>query len=171
MRRPKRDGRSMGAMRPKQLPLTLDKASKRAVHSQFAALPFRVVDGETKILLVTTRRTKRWILPKGWPEPGMTPAHAAAREAWEEAGVRGRAYDLPLGVYGFVKMRRDHTQMPVLAVVYPLQVERVSGLYPERHERRRKWFSPKGAAARVAEPELARLLKTFDPRVLDRATG
>ncbi|MEO1797607.1 MAG: NUDIX hydrolase [Pseudomonadota bacterium] len=158
----------MSHVRIHQLPLSISAASKRESRSQFAALPFRVVDHSLQILLVTSRRTKRWILPKGWPEHGMTPAACAAKEAWEEGGVEGRVYDLCLGVYSFEKFVKGSSDLPVVGLVYPLKVKRVAQKWPEGHERRRKWFSPKKAAAAVDAPELKGLLKTFDPKVLKR---
>ncbi|MEL7345614.1 MAG: NUDIX hydrolase, partial [Pseudomonadota bacterium] len=73
------------------------------MRTQFGALCWRIKNGETRILLVTSRRTKRWILPKGWPLHGATPAKAATREAWEEAGARGKARPICLGIYSYLK--------------------------------------------------------------------
>lgn len=96
----------------------------------------------------------------------MTPGECAAKEAWEEGGVTGVSYDLCLGVYSFEKMREDEPDLPVMGLVYPLKVKKVRRDWPEAKERRRKWFSPKKAAAAVDEPELKRILKTFDPKLL-----
>ncbi len=158
--------RRMSHARKIQLPLSISSASKRESRSQFAALPFRVVDDKLQFLLVTSRRSKRWILPKGWPENGMTPARSAAKEAWEEAGVLGTAYDMCLGVYSYEKILPDSPDLPVIGLVYPLKVKTIKSNFPERKERRRKWLSPKQAAGRVDEPELKRILKTFDPKIL-----
>ena len=149
-----------------QLPLSITSSSKRESRSQFAALPYRVVDDGVQILLSTSRRTKRWILPIGWPEDGLTPAQSAAREAWEEAGVTGVPYDICLGVYSFEKFVEDAEDLPVVGLVFPLKVKKVSRTYPEVKDRRRKWFSPKQAAAAVDIPELKRILKTFEPKLL-----
>ncbi|MEL6700536.1 MAG: NUDIX hydrolase [Pseudomonadota bacterium] len=148
------------------MPLSFGALDKRQARSQFAALPFRVVDGNVQIMLVTSRRTKRWIIPKGWPEDGMTPARSAAKEAWEEGGAKGRVYDLCLGVYSYAKTVGDADDLPCLALVYPFKVKKTERDYPERKQRRRKWFTQKQAANRVNEPELKRLIKTFDPAQL-----
>ncbi|MEM6727474.1 MAG: NUDIX hydrolase [Pseudomonadota bacterium] len=155
----------MSHIRAQQLPLSIAASAKRESRSQFAALPFRVVDGGVQVLLITSRRTKRWILPKGWPEDGMTPSQSAAREAWEEAGVTGIHYDVCLGVYSFEKVTEE-TSLPVVALVYPLKVKQVQRAYPEANQRKRKWFTAKKAAAAVEMPELRRILKTFDPKML-----
>ena len=68
----------------KQLPISLRGAAKSDVRTQFAALCYRIKRGKVQVLLVTSRRTKRWIVPKGWPMEGRTPADSAAQEAWEE---------------------------------------------------------------------------------------
>jgi len=73
----------------KQLPLSLHGAAKGEVRTQFAALPFRVKEDKVQVLLITSRGTGRWIVPKGWPMEGKTPAESALQEAWEEAGVQG----------------------------------------------------------------------------------
>jgi len=158
----------MSMFRPSQLPLAMEAAKKRQVRSQFAALPFRVTDDGCEILLITSRTRKRWIIPKGWPEPGMTPAESAEKEAFEEGGVKGKAYDLCLGVYSYPKYMDDGTMIPCLGMVYPLRVKTVVAKYPERHERRRKWFSPKKASSLVSERELKKIIKTFDPHWLVR---
>ena len=146
-----------------QLPLSVTGAPKRDSRSQYAALPFRIVDDKVQILLVTSRRSKRWILPKGWPEWGMTPAECAKREAYEEAGVKGRIFDLPIGIYSYVKILPDAERLPCLAVVYPMRVTKVLKSYPEQDDRRRKWVTRKKAAAMVKIPELQRIIRTFDP--------
>lgn len=150
----------------KQLPLRCECSRKSDVRSQFAALCYRIVKNRVEILLITTRRTGRWIIPKGWPIDGLTPADCAAQEAWEEAGVRGQIHDHCLGLFSYNKMMDDDVVLPCVAMVYPLKVKYLENDYPEVGERRRKWVSRKKAAAMVMEPELARILRDFDPRYL-----
>lgn len=154
---------------PKTLPIAMHSARKTDLRTQFGALVYRVQNDKTQILLITSRKTKRWILPKGWPMSGFTPAEAAAREAWEEAGVKGVAYSMPVGFYSYVKTiktRGGLKPMPVLVSIYPIQARKLAARFPEEGQRRRKWLSPKKAAARVSEPELKRLLRNFDARHL-----
>ncbi|WP_299349770.1 NUDIX hydrolase [uncultured Shimia sp.] len=154
---------------PKQKPIRLRKARKTDLRTQFGALVYRVRDGKTQVLMITTRRTKSWSIPKGWPMSGKTPAAAAAQEAWEEAGVKGTVFEQPAGFYTYVKLietRRGMKKLPVFVSVYPLAVRKVTSAYPEAHERRRKWMSPKKAADRVREPELAQILRNFDAESL-----
>lgn len=150
----------------KQLPLALGRAKKADVRTQFAALCYRISNNKVQVLLVTSRRTKRWIIPKGWPMDGLTPGDSAAQEAWEEAGVTGRADQRPLGMFSYNKDMGDEAGLPVAAMVYALKVKSLSKDYPEAAERTRKWVSRKKAAKMVESPELSRILRDFDPRFL-----
>ncbi len=150
----------------KQLPISVRASHKSDVRSQFAALCYRIVRGKPEILLVTTRGSGRWIAPKGWPMDGKTPAESAAQEAWEEAGVIGKAHDQCLGLYSYNKTMGRGVGLPCVAMVYPVRVKSLVTDFPEKGQRQRKWFTPKKAAARVQEPELARILRDFDVRVL-----
>lgn len=147
----------------KQLPISLHGAGKRDVRTQFAALCYRIKKGKVQILLITSRTRKRWIVPKGWPMDGKTPAASAETEAWEEAGVIGKREEQCLGVYTYAKALDEPEDLFCLAMLYPLRVKSLSKKYPERAQRRRRWMSRKQAAARVAEPELKRLIRDFDP--------
>jgi 8-oxo-dGTP pyrophosphatase MutT (NUDIX family) len=153
----------------KQLPLHFGTSDKSAIRTQFAALCYRVKSNKVQILLVTTRRTGRWIMPKGWPIDGLTPQDSAACEAWEEAGVvgqQGGQHGRPLGLYSYTKMLDDTEGLPCVVMVYPVLVKSLSDDFPEKSQRTRKWFSQKQASALVGEPELARILRDFDPRAL-----
>lgn len=117
------------------------------------------------MLLITSRGKGRWIVPKGWPMAGTTPADAAAIEAYEEAGVIGRPHPLCLGIYSYTKQGK----LPCVVALYAVQVERLSRRFPERHERKRRWFNLKDAARVIEEPELAQLLLHFRPDGLPKA--
>ena len=122
-----------------QQEIELGKGAKTELRTQFAALCYRIKDGKVQICLVTSRRSKRWIVPKGWPMNGETPMDAAATEAYEEAGVRGKVHQRPAGVFSYYKnISKD--ELPCLAIVYPLQVKKVLKHWPERKERKRKWL-------------------------------
>lgn len=133
---------------------------------QCAALCYRTQGSKLQILLITSRGTKRWIIPKGWQVKGRTMAQSAVIEAWEEAGVIGRQHDTPLGSYGYIKIERSKTAVPCCASVFPIKVKSQKSNFPERGQRKLKWFSPKKAAQKVTEPELKALILGFDPRHL-----
>jgi 8-oxo-dGTP pyrophosphatase MutT (NUDIX family) len=126
---------------------------------QIAAIPVRPTpEGGIEVLLVTSRETQRWIVPKGWPMSGRRDHEAAAKEAWEEAGVVGKTRSSKLGVFTYDKRDRDRsTEIKVKA--YILQVTEEREHWPEDGQRRREWFSPEDAADRVAEPGLKELLR------------
>lgn len=150
----------------KEFPSRIRAAIDAGAINQYAALCYRTDGNRTRILLITSRGTQRWIVPKGWLIPGLSPAETAAREAWEEAGVRGKLIDRNLGFYTYNKLMNSGKTRPCVAMVFPISVKRLDGRFPERDQRRRKWFSPKKAAARVQETELARILRNFDPTKL-----
>lgn len=131
---------------------------------QVAAICYRKIKSGREILLITSRDTGRWIIPKGWPIDGLTPREAAGQEAWEEAGVKGKLRKDCLGVYKYRKRLETGSNLPVTVAVFAIEVKKLSDKFPERGQRRRKWFSPKKAASRVQEPELKRLLKEFRPK-------
>ncbi|MGJ8597888.1 MAG: NUDIX hydrolase [Sulfitobacter sp.] len=147
----------------KQLPISLHGGAKGSARTQFAALCWRERRGKVEILLITSRRRKRWIVPKGWPMDGKTPAECALTEAWEEAGVEGKASDACLGVYSYQRLRAGEEDIPCLAMLYPVRVKALKKKFPERKDRRRKWVSRKKAAKMVSERELAKLITGFKP--------
>ncbi len=151
----------MAHMKPKQVPIELGDATKTDLRTQFAALCYRVTKTRLEVLLVTSRRTGRWIIPKGWPEDGKTPTEAALQEAWEEAGVKGKVTGPALGLYTYQKGIGDDTDLPCVAMVYPVLVKSLADAYPEQGQRKRKWMRPKRAAELVDEPELKHILEVF----------
>ena len=148
-----------------QLPIKLRAGGKTDVRTQFAALCYRYKKDELQICMVTSRGSGRWILPKGWPMHKQTPAQAAAQEAWEEAGLKGAPIDHCLGVYSALKPLENETA-PLLVMVYPVRVETVAKNWPEMEDRKRKWVSARKAAKKLTEPELRRIVSTFDPTTL-----
>lgn len=148
----------------KQLPISVGGAKKSDVRTQFAALCYRVVKDKVQVLVISSRGTGRWIVPKGWPMDGKTPAEAALQEAWEEAGVIGKVVSAPLGLYSYQKVQENAPDFPCIAVVYAVKVKSLSKDFPEAGERRVKWVGRKKAAKLVDEPELSRILRDFDPR-------
>jgi 8-oxo-dGTP pyrophosphatase MutT (NUDIX family) len=133
-----------------------------APRSQYGAICWRKADTGLDVLLITSRETGRWVIPKGWPIKGMTAAATAAREAWEEAGVEGKLCETCLGVFSYQKIMPEDQPILCAVAIYGLRVEKLSRRYPEQRQRRRKWFTAREAADLVAEPELSALLLALD---------
>ena len=135
---------------------------RRPKRLQVAALCHRDHGEARRVLLVTSRDTGRWILPKGWPIPGLDAPGSALQEAWEEAGVRsGRAEDTAIGTYTYEKGLDGGWSVPVETLVFPVAVERMAEDYPEVDQRERRWVTPAEAAEMVDEPELKAILRDF----------
>jgi 8-oxo-dGTP pyrophosphatase MutT (NUDIX family) len=118
------------------------------------------------VLLITSRDTGRWVIPKGWPMRNRSDADAAAREAFEEAGAEGVVAHRSIGLYSYPKVLARGHAVPCVVRVFPLEVRQRLRNFPESGQRHSKWFPPSKAARKVAEPELARLIRTFDPAAL-----
>lgn len=128
---------------------------------QVGALPIkRDSKGAVRVLLVTSRETKRFVIPKGWPWPGVKDYKAAAEEAREEAGIKGKIGKKPIGTYTYDKRRPTGT-VPVRVKVFLLEVEKELDDWPEAKQRERTWFTMTKAAEAVAEPELAELIRAL----------
>ena len=139
---------------------------KRDVRTQFGALCWRRRAGEIQVLMVTSRNRKRWIIPKGWPQDGATPAEAAATEAWEEAGVEGKTKPVCIGIFSYTKEVVPGESLPCVVAVFPVRVKKTHDTYPEKSERRRKWMSLKKAAGLADDRELRAIIAAFDPKRL-----
>ena len=129
---------------------------------QVAALPILPSpEGILRVLLITSRETRRWIIPKGWPMKGLKDPDAAAIEARQEAGVLGKIGKKAIGTYPYFKRLADHFDLIEVAV-YPLLVTRQLEDWRERKDRTSIWLTPGLAADRVDEPELALVIRNAD---------
>jgi uncharacterized protein Yka (UPF0111/DUF47 family)/8-oxo-dGTP pyrophosphatase MutT (NUDIX family) len=135
----------------------------RSIHiKQIAALPYRIEpDGSAQILLITSRETKRWIVPKGNPIRGLAPHQAAAHEAFEEAGISGIACPVAIGTYQYDKRRPNGKSRRATVDLFPLAVVTQFSDWPEMHERTTSWFPAPEAARMVEEPELQSMISAF----------
>lgn len=127
---------------------------------QYAALPWRQAAG-LEIMLVSSRETKRWIIPKGWPMAGRDGRAVAAIEAIEEAGLLGQMAREPFGHFKYVKRMPKNAALLCEVEVYPLRVQRQREDWPEREMRATQWFPADEAVDLVEEPELRTLLRQF----------
>lgn len=134
---------------------------------QVASLPYRTGEtGNVEVMLITSRDTKRWVIPKGNMMPGLMPHEAAAEEAFEEAGLTGIGCPASLGSFQYDKRRTSGNVRPTLVEVFPLAVVRQAEAWPELGERECRWFGLKEAAAAVDEPDLGKMIAEFRMPVL-----
>ncbi|MCW5709539.1 NUDIX hydrolase [Shinella sp.] len=141
---------------------------RRPAREQYGALCYRVRKKKPaiEILLITSRDTGRWVIPKGWPMDGKSAAAAAAREAWEEAGVRGNIREAPIGSYNYLKGLPHGLKVDCRVRVFSLSVDDLSENFPEKDERRAEWVTCQEAARRVQEPGLKDLILAFERTML-----
>jgi 8-oxo-dGTP pyrophosphatase MutT (NUDIX family) len=153
------------------------KRKPKRAFVQYGALPYRESRSGVEILLVTSRGTRRWIIPKGWPQRGRPAHRAAAVEALEEAGVVGRIRSRPIGSYRYEKIVSG-ARARFKVRVFPLRVTRQLKKWPEQRQRQLRWYSPAGASRRVSEAQLRQIIRAFarqcrakkkDPRGATRA--
>ena len=132
----------------------------RSKRVQYAALPYRLNGrSRTEVMLVTSRETQRWIIPKGWPQRGRAPRDAAAREAFEEAGVTGAVARRSVGSFPYEKRLKNGGVVLCEVRVFPLKVTGQSRQWPEKEQRDFKWVSIKEAAETVQEPMLSKIIR------------
>lgn len=152
-------------MSPSDHSLGLDRGALLAaavpVHprAQVGALCWRRRKDGLQVLLVTSRESRRWIVPKGWVMDNHSPAESALIEAWEEAGVQGRVAGPPLGHFVYQKILADGIALPVRVSLFSVEVLRQKTRYPESAERDRRWFPAEAAAAELAAPDLSGLVR------------
>jgi len=129
---------------------------------QIAALPVRWDrNGKLRVLMVTSRDTGRWVMPKGWLMDGKKPWRAAEIEALEEAGAVGFISHQPIGTYRYSKRLTGKRKILCRVTLYPMMVEKLKDRWKERRERKRHWFSLRKAAVLVDEKELSKILRNL----------
>jgi 8-oxo-dGTP pyrophosphatase MutT (NUDIX family) len=136
---------------------------RRPLRQQYAALCYRIPKGarEPEILLLTSRETHRWVIPKGWPMEGKKAHAVAEREAYEEAGVKGEVSQEHYGFFDYEKKLRSGLVVTCRVQVHLLKVNKMCGDFPEKDDRELAWVSATEAADRVNEHELKHLILRF----------
>ena len=135
--------------------------SDRSTNTQYGALPYRVGAQGLEIMLITSRETKRWVIPKGWPMAGKKPYQVAEIEAFQEAGVKGVITKKPVGSYPYAKILLGGERRLCFIEVYPLRVAVEAVIWREQAERQRAWFRAEEAASLVHEGGLALIIDEF----------
>jgi 8-oxo-dGTP pyrophosphatase MutT (NUDIX family) len=144
------------------MPNTRKKIPSRPV--QYAALPWRRKKSETEVMLITSRDTGRWIVPKGWPMKRKAPHAAAAREALEEAGVVGQIGKEAIGSFSYRKLLKQGRAIDCEVEVFPLEVTRQRKTWPEKGKRKVQWLSISDASKAVQEPILGAIIRKLRKR-------
>lgn len=133
---------------------------RRPSRYQVAALCWRRAATGLEVLLISSRHSGRWILPKGWPQLGQDSAGTALQEAWEEAGIRFDGTPTgPIGSYSYRKRLDGDVPVRTEVEIFAIEVTELRDDFPEAGQRKREWFSPEAAAALVQEPGLAQILR------------
>lgn len=135
---------------------------QQELRAQLAALPYRLIEERLEVLLITSRETRRWIITKGWTEKGTKPDDMAAREAFEEAGIRGKIGKFPHDSYRYEKRLTEKRSVECLVTVYLLEVDQELEEWLEKAERERRWLSSSQAALEVSESGLVAMLLRLD---------
>jgi len=138
------------------------------LRKQYGVLALRVRGGTASVMLVTSRGTRRWIIPKGNPEKGKTGAAVGAIEAYEEAGLLGEVWDKPIGSYVSPKHLPSGEVVPCSIKVYRMDVEEVLDDWPEKGQRERAWYSLDQAAMLVGEGGLVALILQVNAELIGR---
>ena len=125
-------------------------------------MPYTVTAGRILVCLITSRDTRRWIIPKGWGKKGVFPHDQAAREALEEAGLVGEIESDPIGKYEYIKDFKYQCRV----IVYPMFVIDERPEWKESQQRTRHWVTADKASALVGEQELAALFADLDDILL-----
>lgn len=124
--------------------------------TQSAIIPYSIKNGELQILLITSIRKKKWIIPKGFIEFNLSAFESAKKEAFEEAGVIGTNETIELGSFT-IKKYGGRTNI----VVYSMEVEKFKDDYPEKNLRKRKWYSVEEAIETISIPEVIKMIETL----------
>lgn len=131
---------------------------------QFAALPFRIASGAPEILIITSRETQRWIIPKGWPVRGLRPREVAAKEALEEAGLVGTIVGKrAIGSYHYGKRLPENQEILCRVKVFLLSVDHQLDTWREKEQRECRWVTPRKAVRLVDDGELAEVIRAAIP--------
>lgn len=136
------------------------RVTKAKIIPQSAVIPYRWRGGQVQVLLITSRRSGEWVVPKGLVEPDMTEPASAAKEAQEEAGVVGRVGSDPVGTFEYEKWGGL-----CVVRVYDMEVQQELSDWPEKADRTRKWVKAVDAAALVKHEGLGDIIAALTGRI------
>ncbi|WP_370932026.1 NUDIX hydrolase [Bartonella sp. DGB1] len=129
---------------------------------QVGAIAYKYINNKYEILLVTSKTSKRWIIPKGWPQKNKNLSESALQETIEEAGATGNITQIPVGHYYYEKLSRSKQKSKKIRLdVFGLEVTEIYQDWQERYQRCRQWFTADEAVLIIEQPELAQLVSDF----------
>jgi len=128
--------------------------------NQSGVIPYRKKENQLEVLLITSIKNKKWIIPKGYIEFNLTPFESAKKEAYEEAGVTGSNETIELGSYSIKKSIGQQN-----IKVFSMEVIKILEDYPEKNLRKRKWFSINDAASNISLPEVSPMITSLTSKV------
>jgi 8-oxo-dGTP pyrophosphatase MutT (NUDIX family) len=135
--------------------------SDRSGDIQYGALPYRLGDDGAEVMLLTSRGTGRWVIPKGWPMVGKLPQAVASIESRQEAGIRGILGRQPIGSFSYYKTMACGEERLCECVVFLMLVTNEAPSWREMTERKRAWFPQDIAAELVRERALAVMIRSL----------
>ena len=142
----------------------IDPKSIDQLGKQVGCLCYKWVDKKLKVLIVTSKTTKRWIIPKGWIQKKLGASGSAAAEAWEEAGALGICNKKKFGDFKDVKILKDGYPLECIVDVFLMKTITQKAEFPEKYIRSVKWIDPKDAVSFIRNESLIQLLKNFDAK-------
>ena len=128
-------------------------APPKWLFNQSGVIPYIRTDGDLKIILITNKTTNKWVIPKGIIEEGLSAYESAEKEAFEEAGIRGKVYKKSIGTYEYEKWGGR-----CIVEVFPCKVKSVDDEWDEMYIRQRKWFPVKKALKKLKNKQLQEIL-------------
>lgn len=131
----------------------IDHFSKKFIYEQSAIIPYKMRNGHIEILIVTTRSSRKWTIPKGLIEDNLTPAESAVQEGYEEAGIKGIINPQTIGEYQYQKWEGI-----CRVKVYPFEIQEILDDWPESYFRKRKWICLDEVINYISVTELQKII-------------
>jgi 8-oxo-dGTP pyrophosphatase MutT (NUDIX family) len=128
--------------------------------NQSGVIPYRWTNSELEILLITSMKKKKWIIPKGYIEFNLSAFESAKKEAFEEAGILGANETIELG--SFINQKSIGV---CHVIVFAMEVIKILDEYPERDKRKRKWFNLKDASANIGVPSISSMILSLETKL------
>ena len=144
--------------------------AKEKIVEQSGVIAYGLNEGNLSLVLITSKSTKRWVVPKGHIEPNLTAKESAEQEAFEEAGIEGVVSDVTVGSYDYTKHDKEDSNIYRVSL-FPMEIQRLHNDWPEANLRARQWMTIPQAVNAVNEETLKLLLKNFGEEMVQSRPG